>query len=286
MPSLDFDNLADAQRRTAQALQRLLVQLRKGGVAGSGGETGTPIVRPRQLTAVARPVTASFGNELRRLIRPSLNRQRSQTPEIQTSPSFSRRPTVLFPAARSASGTDRRGQRDENAGEVLRTTALAVRGLGDALRRNTEAIVRNGLSPAAGGSLVSGLAAGLARRGGFGNLFKGGFGLVPLVLKIAGLFREKKGEARTFSPFDFPPSLSLEVANTDNVLNGFPRTTRGQTGQVRLIEEQATPAQPQVLVNVSAMDSQSFLDRSQDIASALRDAMLHMHPVNDVIGEV
>ncbi len=106
------------------------------------------------------------------------------------------------------------------------------------------------------------------------------------MLKIAGLFREKKGEARTFSPFDFPPSLSLEVANTDNVLNGFPRTTRGQTGQVRLIEEQATPAQPQVLVNVSAMDSQSFLDRSQDIASALRDAMLHMHPVNDVIGEV
>jgi hypothetical protein len=34
------------------------------------------------------------------------------------------------------------------------------------------------------------------------------------------------------------------------------------------------------------MDSQSFMDRSSDIARALRDAMLHMHPVNDVIGEI
>jgi hypothetical protein len=39
----------------------------------------------------------------------------------------------------------------------------------------------------------------------------------------------------------------------------------------------------QVVVQVQAMDSQSFMDRSQDIAQAVRQAMLNSHPVNDVI---
>jgi hypothetical protein len=69
------------------------------------------------------------------------------------------------------------------------------------------------------------------------------------------------------------------------------RTDRDQSGGVRAEEigprrEQAAAQQAQVIVNVSAMDSQSFMDRSADIARALRDAMLHMHPVNDVIGEI
>jgi hypothetical protein len=34
------------------------------------------------------------------------------------------------------------------------------------------------------------------------------------------------------------------------------------------------------------MDSQSFMDRSNDIARAVRDAMIHMHPLNDVVGEI
>jgi hypothetical protein len=41
-----------------------------------------------------------------------------------------------------------------------------------------------------------------------------------------------------------------------------------------------------VVVNVNALDTQSFLDRSSDIARAVRDAMLHMHPINDMIGEL
>ena len=130
------------------------------------------------------------------------------------------------------------------------------------------------------------LGAGLTRKSGLGNLFKGGLGLVPLGLKIAGLFRGNKQETQAFPSFELPPSLSLEVANTDNVLRGFPRVTRGEGEKVRLVEERPTPTQPQVVVNISAMDTQSFLDRSQDIAGAVRDAMLHMHPINDVISEV
>ena len=42
----------------------------------------------------------------------------------------------------------------------------------------------------------------------------------------------------------------------------------------------------QVTVNVSAMDSQSFMDRSGDIASAVREAMLNLHPINDVVANL
>jgi hypothetical protein len=43
---------------------------------------------------------------------------------------------------------------------------------------------------------------------------------------------------------------------------------------------------PQVTVQVQAMDSQSFMDRSQDIAQAVRSAMLNMHSINDVITDL
>jgi hypothetical protein len=43
------------------------------------------------------------------------------------------------------------------------------------------------------------------------------------------------------------------------------------------------PAAPQIIVNVTAMDSQSFMDHSTDIANAVREAMLNMHPINGVV---
>jgi hypothetical protein len=40
------------------------------------------------------------------------------------------------------------------------------------------------------------------------------------------------------------------------------------------------------MVQVQAMDSQSFLDHSDDIAQAVRQAMLQSSVLNDVIREV
>jgi hypothetical protein len=37
---------------------------------------------------------------------------------------------------------------------------------------------------------------------------------------------------------------------------------------------------------VQAMDARSFLDRSGDIAAAVRDAMLNMNSINDVVNEL
>jgi hypothetical protein len=45
-------------------------------------------------------------------------------------------------------------------------------------------------------------------------------------------------------------------------------------------------AAPQITVSVQAMDSQSFLDHSSDIAQAVRSAMLNMSSINDVVNEL
>jgi len=43
---------------------------------------------------------------------------------------------------------------------------------------------------------------------------------------------------------------------------------------------------PQITVNVQAMDSQSFLDHSSEIAQAVRDAMLNSNSINDVVNNL
>jgi hypothetical protein len=74
-----------------------------------------------------------------------------------------------------------------------------------------------------------------------------------------------------------PPSVNLQsTTNNQDVTwgeNGLPRSSGSSgsnTGQ-------------QVTVQVQAMDSQSFLDHSDDIAQAVKQAMLNMNSINDVI---
>jgi hypothetical protein len=60
----------------------------------------------------------------------------------------------------------------------------------------------------------------------------------------------------------------------------------GVAGSPQATATSPTNCSPQITVNVSAMDSQSFMDRSNDIANAVRAAMLNMHPINDVVAEL
>jgi hypothetical protein len=46
------------------------------------------------------------------------------------------------------------------------------------------------------------------------------------------------------------------------------------------------PQTQTIQVNIQAMDSQSFLDRQDDIARAVREAMLHSNSLNDVVLEL
>ncbi|HYL94328.1 MAG TPA: hypothetical protein VET69_00890 [Terriglobales bacterium] len=129
-------------------------------------------------------------------------------------------------------------------------------------------------------SLLGELAGGTGGSGGglLGGILGGG--LVSLGTAIAHLFTGGPSTPAPLPVYKPPPSLSVDVANSP----GLPPVAQDQNGGVN-----AAPAQgqgTQVTVNISAMDSQSFLDRSSDIARAVREAMLHMDPVNDLINEL
>lgn len=120
-----------------------------------------------------------------------------------------------------------------------------------------------------------------------------GTGLSPLLTGIAGLFSGLfgggGGQQSVPTTFLKPPSVNVnagmnEAAPTqpfavDYAAGGQPRAaTAGGPG--------AGSGSAQITVQVQAMDSQSFLDHSDDIAQAVRQAMLQSNVLNDVIREV
>lgn len=288
MTSRNFQDLSEAQRQTAKALQRLLVQLRRtSGTQGPEEARRTLAALERSRTQTeARAPTLLRSADLERILRPLIARTRrdSATGALanvlpETNPSLGAPAGTQLKAGRALGG-------DEDFAQAITAATRTARNFGRILSQNTKAMQQSREAIGAGRSLLTGLFSSLGRGGGSSGLLGSGLGLVPLGLRIAGLFRKRRAEPQSFSPFELPPSLSLEVANTDNILAGFSRVARKQTGEIKVIPQEILAAQPQITVNVNAMDTQSFLDHSEDIAGALRDAMLHMHPVNDVIGEL
>ena len=249
----DFQDLTAAQRETTKALQTLTARMRRN-----------PPIREQE--------------EVLRLLTASVRRPAASARTVRTGGELgvSEESRSFGAGSNSASGVE----------QALNRTARPVQDLGSGLTANTRVLEKNSSAFTSLQGLFSGFGGNLRGQGALGGFLKSGFGLAGLGVKIAGLFGKKKVSS-AFSAFELPPSLSLEVANTDNILAGFPRIVRRQRGEVRQIQsEGALAAQPQVVVNVNAMDTQSFMDRSNDIARAVRDAMLHMHPVNDLISEV
>ena len=132
-------------------------------------------------------------------------------------------------------------------------------------------------SPSSGGSIGSTLL----------DVFGGGLGLSPLITGIASLFGggSDSSTPAPLTKFALPPSIQVnggvsesggQAFAVDNPQRGLPRaaSTGGQAG-----------APAQITVQVQAMDSQSFLDHSSDIAMAVRQAMLQSSVLNDVVRE-
>ncbi|HEY2018936.1 MAG TPA: hypothetical protein VGH38_35770 [Bryobacteraceae bacterium] len=125
------------------------------------------------------------------------------------------------------------------------------------------------------------------------TVLKSGLGMVPLIGGLLGLFG--RGDSTPAAPamvkYAMPGSIAFEGADTGA---GISLADRDQTGMSRAYGNTAsstggppasTPA-PQITVNVQAMDARSFLDRSSDIAAAVRDAMLNMNSLNDVVSDL
>jgi len=118
------------------------------------------------------------------------------------------------------------------------------------------------------------------------KVFTSGLGLVPLIGGLLGLFGGGHQEPPPLVKYTMPDSISFQGADTgasvqlaDYDQMGMPRAY-GST--------QAGTAAPATSINVTvqAMDARSFLDHSNEIAQAVRQAMLNLNSINDVVSDL
>jgi hypothetical protein len=102
---------------------------------------------------------------------------------------------------------------------------------------------------------------------------------------IKGLFGRGEDSPVQLPPvtkFQLPLPVREDVAYSSRTGEYLP-FDRSANGTVRANQDVSLPA---ITVNVQAMDSKSFLDHSDDIARAVREAMLNSHSLNDVVSEL
>ncbi len=167
---------------------------------------------------------------------------------------------------------------DDDAGATALTAA--VEQLRSAEQVQAAVISQNTDAPA-GSSGTSGDSAleraGSAVAGALGN----GFGVAPLIGGLASLFGGGGSSA--------PPPLSVYTAPESIQFEGDVYRGEGMTdwsGSRGVASGASLPSNAQITVQVNAMDSRSFLDHSQEIANAVRQAMLNSSSLNDVVSDL
>jgi hypothetical protein len=148
-----------------------------------------------------------------------------------------------------------------------------------ALQDNTQALAQSGTSKTSSGSSVGGTVASAA------SSFLGG-GLSSLSPLITGLLSLFEGGGQTLAvptPFMLPSPVQSNAGVTASAPGQVVPVSYGDGGQPRA---QSSGASQQITVQVNAMDSQSFLDHSDDIANAVKRAILNSNSINDVISSL
>lgn len=161
-----------------------------------------------------------------------------------------------------------------------------VRGLQnqvDASRENSEALRSSaGIRAAEGAARTAGAVAQQSA-----SLLGGAFGLSPLLGGLLKLFGLRNSETeRPPAPVMF--SLPAPIRADLGLVQGGTQvveSTWGQDGLKRAVRSSTGPASS-ITVNVNALDARSILERSDDIAAAVRSAVLQSHSLNDVLNDL
>ena len=164
----------------------------------------------------------------------------------------------------------------------------SLRAINDTLMAESLHAMQSGTHPGNGGGGGGGI------WGAVGGALAGGLGLSSLISGVADLFGGGGSHVPTPpAPYMQPLPIQLDAGfsgidggaafGTDFAQGGAPRamTSAGTTSA-----SPASASPTQITIQVQALDSKSFLDRSQDIAMAVRQAMLESTVLNDVIREV
>ena len=148
---------------------------------------------------------------------------------------------------------------------------------------NTVALLQNTRSKT---TEVTSTAANLARSASSG--LGSGLTLLPLISGIARLFGfGAKNEALSpLQSFALPSAIDLDGGISQTGSSPISGISYGPNGLPRSVSAAPRSANTSINVSVQTIDARSFLDHSDDIARAVREAMLNSHPLNDVISEV
>jgi ElaB/YqjD/DUF883 family membrane-anchored ribosome-binding protein len=153
-----------------------------------------------------------------------------------------------------------------------------------ATTNNTQAVDQNTTQHTQSGSSTA---------GNIGQTLSSFFGigsaLSPLISGIVSLFGGDGGpsEPAALTQYIPPSRVNVSAGVSDSSPGQAFGVDYAQGGQPRPVDSGAAPSgATQITVQVQAMDSQSFLDHSNDIALAVRQAMLESSVLNDVIREV
>jgi hypothetical protein len=145
---------------------------------------------------------------------------------------------------------------------------------------NTQAVTQNTVSQSGGSSSIA------STVGSFASSFLGGgLTLSPIISGLISLFGGDGGSSSTVAaaPFQLPAAVQLQEGITGGAGTQDMPVDYGQGGQARAPSGSSSP---QINIQVNAMDSRSFMDHSDEIASAVREAMLSSNSLNDVIADL
>jgi hypothetical protein len=184
-------------------------------------------------------------------------------------------------------------QSQDNLSSALTEAARQVAGLVstnqtlvDTLQNNTAAVQQNAAGQGSSGRSVASTVESVASA-----VFGSGLGLIPLVSSLVGLFGGGSETPPTLTRYAAPAALNLSLADTpaaNHGISSFPGVVYGQNGLPQAAPQSPAPSSsgPQISIQVNAMDSQSFMDHSYEIAQAVRSAMLNMNSLNDVVSDL
>jgi hypothetical protein len=178
------------------------------------------------------------------------------------------------------------GQQTAALGDTHAMLADVIAQLGGA-RSSASTQVATNKTPTTSTSQEGGITVGSVAS----TVLKSGLGLAPLIGWLVNLFSGGGEEAPApLVKYALPPAIDFQAAQSKGRVTDL---DYDQTGMARSYAERAgsagvngSGAASQITVNVQAMDARSFMDRSSDIALAVRDAMLNLNAINDVVNEL
>jgi hypothetical protein len=162
--------------------------------------------------------------------------------------------------------------------EQLRATSESQAG---AVGENTSAVLENTVAHATqgGGSILA-----EAGRSAL-SVFASGLGLSPIFSGLAHLFG---GDSKVESPAPLVPYVRPAPVQFDGTAGvKLPQEPADDQGGWAGFDAGANPKSgANITIQIQAMDARSFIDRGDEIARAVRLAMLNSHALNDVVSEL